>query len=178
MRRIPLLAMLWLLVACATPPPPSASPVSTPTPTPTAVPTPTPSPTPTPVPTPIPSLPPLDVSVFEPGWTLAATDSNEGPEHESTILSTIGSRYSVAVVCVGDGELTVTLHAAGGALKADHPSGMDAGAVTVECPSLTPTVTAFDGSLLPDWHGVLVSATASGPQHLRYRTVVGTAGPG
>ena len=178
MRRIPLLAILWLLAACATPAPPSAIAVPSPSPTPTAVPTPTPSPTPTPLPTPIPSLPPLDATAFEPGWTLAAIDSNDGPEHESRILSTIGPKYSVAVVCVGEGELTVTLHAAGGALKEDHPNGMDAGTVTVECPSLTPIITAFDGALLPDWHGVLLSASASGPQHLRYRTAVGTAGPG
>lgn len=176
MRRIPLLAALWLLAACATTAPPTASLTPSPTASPTA--SPTPIPTPTPSPTPVPSLPPLDVSAFEPGWTLAATDSNVGETHETTILSTIGPHYAVAVVCVGDGELTVTLHATGGDLKKDHPDGMAAGSFAVQCPSLTPTLTAFDGSLLPAWLGVSISPAAAGPQHIRYRIAVGTAGPG
>ncbi len=177
MRRIALLAILWLLAACATPAPPSDGAVSSPTAAPTAEPTPSPTPTPTPLPTPVPSLPPLDVTAFEPGWTLAATDSNEGPAHETTILSTIGPRYAVAVVCVGDGELTVNLHAAGGDLTKDHPDGVDGGTFTVECPVLVPTLTSFDSTTLPAWIGVSISPSASGPQHLRYRIAVGTAGP-
>ena len=175
MRRIVLVTTVLLLAACGATAP-SATPNASPSAAPTAGPTPSPSPTPTP--TPIPSLPPLDVSAFDPGWTLAATDSNAGETHETRILSTIGPRYAVAVVCVGDGELTVDLHAAGGDLKKDHPDGMDAGSLTVSCPSLTPTLTQFDGSLLPAWLGVSIAPSASGPQHIRYRIAVGTAGPG
>ena len=173
MRRIPLLAILCLVAACG-----SATPSSNPSPTaaPTAVPTPTPSPTPTPVPTPLPSLPPLDVSAFEPGWTLAATDTNVGPVHETEILSTIGPRYAVAVVCVGEGELVVTLRAAGGDLKKNHPDGVEAGSVNVPCTSVTPTLTEFDSTELPAWIGVSISPSAAGPQHIQYRIAVGTAG--
>ena len=177
MRRILLLATIWLLAGCATTAP-SASLLPSPSAAPTASSTPSPSPTPTPTPTPVPTLPPLDVSAFEPGWTLAATDSNAGEVHETTIVSTIGPRYTAAVVCVGDGELTVSLHAAGGDLKKDHPDGVDAGSFTVQCPSLTPALTAFDGKLLPDWLGVSISPSASGPQHIKFRIAVGTAGPG
>jgi hypothetical protein len=174
MRRIVLGAAVLLLAACG-----ATAPSATPSPSaaPTAIPTPSPSPTPTPAPTPIPSLPPLDISAFDPGWTLAATDTNEGPAHKTAILSTIGPRYAVAVVCVGDGELVVKLHAAGGDLEKDHPDGVDAGSVTVQCPSLTPALTSFDDTL-PTWVGVSVSPSASGPQHIQYRIAVGTAGPG
>lgn len=177
MRRIVLVATTLLFAACGATAP-SGTPLPSSSAAPTASPTPSPSPTPTPTPTPIPSLPPLDVSAFEPGWTLAATDSNVGETHEATILSTIGPRYTAAVVCVGDGELIVTLHAAGGDLKKDHPDGIDAGTFTVQCPSLTPSLTEFDGSLLPDYLGVSISPSASGPQHIQYRIAVGTAGPG
>ena len=173
MRRIPLLAILCLLAACGSTIP-SANP--SPTAAPTAIPTPSPSPTPTPSPTPLPSLPPLDVSVFDPGWTLASTDSNDGPAHETAILSTIAPQYALAVVCVGDGELVVTLRAAGGDLKKDHPDGVEAGSVTVQCTNLTPTITEFDSKDLPAWIGVSISPSASGPQHIKYRIAVGTAG--
>ncbi|MGH2512563.1 MAG: hypothetical protein ACRDGQ_07750, partial [Candidatus Limnocylindrales bacterium] len=165
--------ILCLVAACGSTTP---SAVPTQTVTPTAVPTPSPSPLPTPVPTPLPSLPPLDVSAFEPGWTLAATDSNAGPVHETAILSTIGPQYAVAVVCVGEGELVVTLRAAGGDLQKDHPDGVDAGSVTVQCTNLTPTVTEFDSTELPAWIGVSISPSAAGPQHIQYRIAVGTAG--
>jgi hypothetical protein len=173
MRRIPLLAILCLITACG-----STTPSATPTPaaTPTAIPTPSPTPTPTPVPTPLPSLPPLDVTAFEPGWTLAATDSNAGPVHETTILSTIGSQYAVAVVCVGEGELIVTLRAAGGDLEKDHPDGVDAGTVNVPCTNLTPSLKVFDSKDLPAWIGVSISPSAAGPQDIQYRIAVGTAG--
>ncbi len=175
MRRIVLLAVLWAVAACGSATP--SGPVSTETPAASASPTPSPSPTPTPEPTPVPSLPPLDVSAFESGWTLAATDTNDGPVHETAILSTIGPRFAVAVVCVGDGELTVNLRAAGGDLKKDYPDGLDAGSVTVQCTSLTPQVTSFDDTL-PTYIGVSISPSASGPQHILYRIAVGTAGPG
>lgn len=178
MRRILLLATVWLVAACGSTAPPSASSVPSLTAGPTASSTPSASPTPTPSPTPVPTLPPLDVSAFEPGWTLAATDSNAGETHETTILSTIGPRYAVAVVCVGDGELTVNLHAAGGDLKKAHPDGVDGGSFTVQCPLLEPTLTQFDSTKLPAWLGVSISPSASGPQHIKYRIVVGTAGPG
>lgn len=178
MRRILLVATVWVLAACGTTAPPTASPVPITSASPTAIPTPSPSPTPTPTPTPVPTLPPLDVSAFEPGWTLASTDSNAGEVHETKILSTIGPRYAVAVVCIGDGELTVSLHAAGGDLKKAHPDGVDAGSVTVQCPSLSPALTPFDSTKLPAWLGVSIAPSASGPQHIRYRIVVGTAGPG
>ena len=176
MRRIVLTAIVLVVAACGATAP-SATPPPTLTPAPTASPSPSPTPTPTPTPTPVPSLPPLDVSAFEPGWTLAATDTNVGPVHETTILSTIGPRYAVAVVCVGDGELVVSLRAAGGDLEKDHPDGIDAGSVTVQCPSLTPAITSFDDPL-PDYFGVSISPSASGPQHIQYRIAVGTAGPG
>ncbi len=177
MRRIPLLAALLFVAACGSTAP-STTPLSTTTSAPTVSPTPSPSPTPTPTPTPVPSLPPLDVSAFEPGWTLASTDSNAGEAHETTIVSTIGPQYAVAVVCVGDGELTVSLHAAGGDLVKAHPDGVDAGSFTVECPILEPTITRYDSSTLPAWLGVSIAPSASGPQHVTYRIVVGTTGPG
>ena len=176
MRRIVLIVMLWVVAACGSSTP-SGSPVSSAAAEPTASATPSPSPTPTPLPTPVPSLPPLDVSAFEPGWTLAATDTNDGPVHETKILSTIGPRFAVAVVCVGDGELVVNLRAAGGDLEKDHPDGLDAGSVTVQCPSLTPQVTSIDDTL-PTFIGVSISPSAAGPQHIQYRIAVGTAGPG
>jgi hypothetical protein len=174
MRRIPLLTILFLVAACG-----STTPTGAPnqTATPTAIPTSSPSPSPTPVPTPLPSLPPLDVSAFEPGWTLAATDTNAGPVHETAILSTIGKRYAVAVVCVGEGELVVTLRAAGGDLQKDHPDGVDAGSITVPCTNLTPLVSEYDSTEeLPAWIGVSISPSAAGPQHIQYRIAVGTAG--
>jgi hypothetical protein len=177
MRRIIFVATTLLFAACGATSP-SVTPPSSATGAPTASATPSASPSPTPEPTPIPSLPPLDVSAFDAGWTLAATDSNAGETHETTIVSTIGPRYTAAVVCVGDGELTISLHAAGGDLKQDHPDGIDAGTFTVQCPSLTPSLTEFDGSLLPEYLGVSISPSASGPQDIEYRIVVGTAGPG
>lgn len=177
MRRIPLLAILCLVAACASTTP-NPSDAQSPTASPTAVPTPSPSPTPTPVPTPRPSLPPLDVSAFEPGWTLAATDTNAGEAPQTAILATIGPQYAVAVVCVGEGDLVVTLRAAGGDLQKKYPDGVDAGSVTVQCTNLTPTVTEFDSKDLPAWIGVSISPSATGADDIEYRVAVGTAGPG
>ena len=173
MRRIPLLAILCLVAACG-----STAPSANPSPSaaPTAIPTPSPSPTPTPVPTPLPSLPPLDVSAFEPGWTLAATDTNDGPVHETAILSTIGPHYAVAVVCVGEGELVVTLRAAGGDLKKDHPDGVEAGSVTVQCTNLTPTITEFDGTSSPPGSASRSPRPPRARSTSQYRIAVGTAG--
>ncbi len=173
MRRIPLLAILCLVAACG-----SATPDSNPSPTaaPTAVPTPTPSPTPTPVPTPLPSLPPLDVSAFEPGWTLAATDTNVGPVHETD--DPLDDRAALR----GRGRLRrrgrTGRHASRGRWRPEEgPSRRRRGRLGhVPCTNVTPTITEFDSTELPAWIGVSISPSAAGPQHIQYRIAVGTAG--
>lgn len=175
----PLLAAFVLSGCGSSVPTPSlgerASPTATATPTPT--PTASPSPTPTPVPTPLPTLPTLDVGTFGAGWTLAASSTNVGEKPGTAIRSTIGPRFSVVAACTGEGTMTITLRATGRSIKdvAGQPPGVEAGSMTVDCPSVEPTATTFKFTAA-DWHGVLIDPQVTAPGGVDYTVLVGTHG--